>query len=280
METGPANWLHQASLGADTWELVAGNAHSAAYAWHALDSFDSQGKIGQDSWLQNATPLKIGNGSRLTFWHRYNFDNPSYDGAVLEISLDGGDHWSDLGPYVLENGYNGTINGCCSNPLGGRSGWVNDLEAWTQVTVDLSSFEGQSAFLRWRIGSDLAVGDRGWYIDDVRITSNQPPEAAPTIDRIYPDHGSPGSSHHLRIYGSHFQPGAIVRLGDALWMPARVANQGLIEVDVPAGLAEGKYTVFVVNGDCLESSLEGGYTSSAESIDIDYRLFLPNMLAR
>ena len=89
----------------------------------------------------------------LSFWHRYQIEG-GFDGAVLEISTDGGGTWSDLGPYITANGYTGTISTNYRNPLGGQPAWTGDLTTWTEVTVDLSSFAGQSVNIRWRLGSD------------------------------------------------------------------------------------------------------------------------------
>ena len=109
--------------------------------------------------------------AQLTFWHLYQFEGANFDGAVLEISTDGGGTWNDLGGFITSNGYNGVVNSGYSNPLSGQVAWVGDLAVWTKVEVDLTSFAGQDVQIRWRIGCDSSVSDVGWYIDDVQITS-------------------------------------------------------------------------------------------------------------
>jgi len=169
MESGDGNWSHQADQGADHWVLSTAQAHSPTHSWHVPD--DNQIT---DSYLWNAVPVPVADGSTLAFWHRYAFEGTStpYDGAVLEVSSDDGDTWSDLGPYITANGYNGTISSSYGNPLGGRQAWTGDLSTWTQVEVDLSTFAGEAIQIRWRIGCDSSVSDEGWYIDDVVVLSS------------------------------------------------------------------------------------------------------------
>jgi hypothetical protein len=162
MESGERNWSHQADQGNDQWALSTTQSHSPTHAWHIPDG----GGI-TDSYLWNTIPFPIAAGSTLTFWHRYGFEGPARNGAVLEISTDGGSAWTDLDPYITANGYNGTLESIFGNPLGGRRAWVGDLLTWTQVQVDLSSFVGKNAQIRWRVGCGNLGGGTGWTIDDV-----------------------------------------------------------------------------------------------------------------
>ncbi|MFN2168640.1 MAG: C25 family cysteine peptidase, partial [Anaerolineae bacterium] len=120
MEAGDGQWSHAASQGTDHWTVSTDASYSPIHSWHVPDD-----AVITDSRLWNTTPVSIGTGSTLTFWHKHNFES-SYDGAVLELSTDGLS-WIDLGPYITSGGYDGTISTCCSNPLGGRSAWVSDL---------------------------------------------------------------------------------------------------------------------------------------------------------
>ena len=86
------------------------------------------------------------------------------DGASFNLIhnwIQTGGTWTDLGPHISANGYNGIIDACCNNPLGGRNAWVNDLMSWTEVQVDLSSFAGEAVHIRWRIGSMRQPGKSG-----------------------------------------------------------------------------------------------------------------------
>jgi hypothetical protein len=168
MESGTAKWSHAAAQGTDAWALSTAQSHSATHSWLAPDVSSVT-----DTRLWNTAAVLVDATSTLTFWQRYAFEGSTstcYDGSVLEISTDGGATWSDLGQKAASGGYNGTINCSYQNPLCGRSAWCSDLTTWTQVSVPLGSYAGQSAQVRWRLGCDSGVSDTGWYIDDVAIS--------------------------------------------------------------------------------------------------------------
>jgi hypothetical protein len=176
LEWGDGKWSHLAVEGADGWQLSTAQSHSPAHAWFVPDA-----DTVTDSRLWNVTPLELDPGSKLSFWHRYQFEGLLWDGGVLEISVDGGP-WSDLGPFIIANGYNGILAVSSGNPLGGREAWVGDLAAWTRVEVDLSSFAGHGVQMRWRLGCDGSVSDVGWYIDDVEVGGLLSPVAWLQVD--------------------------------------------------------------------------------------------------
>ncbi|MFV2072114.1 MAG: S8 family serine peptidase, partial [Thermoanaerobaculales bacterium] len=164
-------WSHWADQGADDWAVSTSVNHTTG----GSNSFTATDVAAvTDKSLQ--TPAKaVTTTSQLTFWHRYQFEEGSgttgYDGGVIEISTDGGGSWTDLGPDITAGGYTHTISSTYSNPLGGRQAWSGNQTTFTQVTVDLSSYVGQSVNVRWRMGCDSSVGDGPWYIDDIQITN-------------------------------------------------------------------------------------------------------------
>ncbi|MGC8874956.1 MAG: C25 family cysteine peptidase, partial [Chloroflexia bacterium] len=256
IESGPGQWSHSAAQGTDHWQISTAQSHSPTHSWFVPDD-----AVVTDSRLWNTTPVLLGTDSTLTFWHRYQFEGTAYDGAVLEISTNGGSSWQDLGPYITANGYNGTISTCCSNPLGGRQAWVGDLTTWTQVTVDLSAFAGQQAQIRWRIGCDFSVSDVGWYIDDVQITAQLPPNPPATLARIEPNIGTPFEPTPVTIEGSGFAGQPSARLGETWLLSLTLASSTTLEAVVPAGMEPGVYTLTLYNGDtCGESTLSNAFT--------------------
>ncbi len=124
--------------------------------------------IESDLWVRTASPIAVAGTPTLTFWHDYNTE-PGYDGGVVEISSDGGSSWSDLGSAMTANGYNSSLNTCCSNPLGGRQAFSGSSGEYLQTTIDLSAWTGEQVLLRWRMGSDSSVPGTGWYLDNVEI---------------------------------------------------------------------------------------------------------------
>jgi len=261
MEAGAGNWTHQAGQGIDHWQISGQQSHSPTHAWFVPDDDNVT-----DTRLWNTTPVVVGTGSTLTFWHRYEFEGTAYDGAVLEISTDGGSTWTDLGIHSTANGYNGTISTGYGNPLGGRQAWTGDLTTWTQVEVNLSSFAGQNVQIRWRLGCDSSIGDTGWYIDDVLITAPLPPNPAPGVLSITPNTGSAFEQTPVQIGGSSFLDTPSVRLGDTWLLSVTMVSSTTLDAMVPAGMAEGVYDLTLYNGDCQEAVLVDAFAVTAECI--------------
>jgi hypothetical protein len=107
----------------------------------------------------------------LTFWNYQILERRAaggcWDGGIVEISTDGGSNWIQLSSD--NHPYDGPIQSGYGNPLVGLSGWCGEPRAWHRPAVDLSAYAGQTAQLRFRLGTDNTVGREGWYIDDVRV---------------------------------------------------------------------------------------------------------------
>ncbi len=261
IESGSGQWTHQATQGVDHWAVSTAQSHSPTHSWFVPDD-----SVVTDTRLWNTTAVPVGPGSVLTFWHRYQFEGTDYDGSVLEISTDGGQSWTDLGSYITANGYNGAVNTCCSNPLGGRQAWTGDLTTWTEVSVNLSSFAGQSVQIRWRLGCDSSVSDTGWYIDDVQITTPMPPNPAPTLVSIAPNSGPPDANTPVTVTGTNFAGVPSLRLGSTWLHNVVLVSPTQITAVVPSGMAAGTYDLVLYNGDCQQASLPGAFTVTSGGI--------------
>jgi hypothetical protein len=212
--------------------------------------------------------MLVGSNSQLSFWHRYQFEWHGLRWGGVKISTDVEAIRNDLGASILSNGYNGVVDNCCSNPLANRSAWVGDLTTWTKVEVDLSSYSGQNALFRWRIGCDSSVSDVGWYIDDVQITAPLPPSPSPEVLGISPNSGSTYGDTPVTITGTHFIPTPSARLGDTWLISVTQISTTTLEAVVPAGIPGGTYTLTLYNGDCQMSLLAEAFTITEEIIPI------------
>jgi hypothetical protein len=117
----------------------------------------------------------------LTFRNNYALQN-TFDGGVLEISIDGGAFRDILaaGGSFLQGGYDGTISTCCGNPLAGRQAWTGNSGGFITTAVGMPS--GHTSVLRWRMGSDSSTSDQGWRIDSVQMICERPtPTSTPTV---------------------------------------------------------------------------------------------------
>ncbi|MGH9945742.1 MAG: carboxypeptidase regulatory-like domain-containing protein [Pyrinomonadaceae bacterium] len=121
--------------------------------------------------------------ARLTFQNWYELEttflrNRLYDGSILEIKIGDG-AWKDIiaaGGEFESGGYDGVIESCCQNPLGGRMGWsgwsgINRPAEFITTSVKLpTAAAGQFVQLRWRVATDIGTFREGQYLDDIRIT--------------------------------------------------------------------------------------------------------------
>ncbi|MFL5735485.1 MAG: S-layer homology domain-containing protein [Chloroflexia bacterium] len=162
------------SSGVPAWTVVQ-DSHSGIYAAYAPD-LDSVTDLGLT--LSDPIPLPLNaTAATLTFYHRYDLEGgqipaTSYDGAVVEVSTDGGTVW--LNPLISPGGYSSTLYSCPSgNPLAGRFSWSGSSGGWVPVSVDLLRYRGQSLIFRFRLGTDQSGGAGGWWIDDVNVSITQ-----------------------------------------------------------------------------------------------------------
>jgi Zn-dependent metalloprotease len=107
----------------------------------------------------------------LHFDHAYDFYS-NLGGGVVEYSTNSGGTYNDAGALFTHNGYSGSIANGYSNPLQGRSAFVNDSNGMISSRLNLSTLAGQNVRFRFHIGQ-AGYEDLGWLIDDVRIYTCQ-----------------------------------------------------------------------------------------------------------
>ncbi|RLE34502.1 MAG: hypothetical protein DRJ61_05080 [Acidobacteria bacterium] len=144
--SGPASMSGSDALSPDPgWGLVFNGYHSATTSYHV----DEPGHVTDRRLYLNETfnPSTMSNPV-LEFWHYYDTES-GYDGGVLEASANGGS-WISVGnSWMIENGYNGTLSGCCGNPIGGRDAWKGSSGGWIRTRVNVN-FSNANWKIRWR----------------------------------------------------------------------------------------------------------------------------------
>ncbi len=174
VDSEKSTWSRKGADSDKIWSRI--QDASGNYKWLGID-FGSQ----SDTSLESPDINVSANGSFVfTFEHSYKFETdgnpPTYwDGAVIEITTDGGTTWTDVSQYTTP-GYGGVIGtpgNTGQNPLGGRQGYVNQnagYPAMVPVTLNFgSSMAGKTVRLRFRAGSDLGAGAPGWTIDNMGV---------------------------------------------------------------------------------------------------------------
>ncbi len=114
--------------------------------------------------------------SSISFRNNYNLESSGgefFDGAVLEISINGGAFKDIIDPTVggsfFSGGYNGTISSDSGSPIAGRQAWSGNSGGYIDTGVYFgANVIGQTIELRFRMASDLAgSGTGGWRIDTI-----------------------------------------------------------------------------------------------------------------
>lgn len=152
--TTPTNWVTSAT--------TSDSGTNNAFVANALNISDSQ----------LTSPTFTIDSANRTFQFRNNYNTESgYDGAVLEISFDGGAFSDALaaGATFLTGGYITTLDPGFGNPLANRFAWTGNSGGYITTTVQLPvSMIGHSARLRFRMGSDNSTAAVGWRVDTIQ----------------------------------------------------------------------------------------------------------------
>lgn len=167
MENNGANWLSNIvtttnSPNTNKW-TVSNTGHSGTVSWH-VENIDT---LGQTEIVLSEPILVQGVKPALRFWHKYNTE-PPYDGGVVQIIGDQTDY-TDLGPFILKNGYDGYLNN--GGPLGNARKAFWGYSDWKETIVDISAFQGQYVFVRFLFATDGGIGvdQGGWWVDDFEL---------------------------------------------------------------------------------------------------------------
>ncbi len=111
-------------------------------------------------------------GVRLSFKNSYNTE-PGFDGAVLELSINGG-AFTDIvtaGGTFAGGGYSAVI-GPTDSTLNGRAAWTGNSGGFIMTVVNLPAAAfGQNVQFRWRYACDTGVSPGGVRIDDIAINT-------------------------------------------------------------------------------------------------------------
>ena len=161
MEAGTEAWTVDDPLANNPWDLTTADSNSPIHSWFVADPVTVS-----DSRLIMG-PLAVSARGRLGFSHSMDSEN-GFDGGVLEYSLDG-TIWSDAGSLITVGGYTERISYYYGSPIAGRLAWSGNSGGWRGVSVDLSTLADNQVLFRWRFTSDKAMGDVGWFVDDVIV---------------------------------------------------------------------------------------------------------------
>jgi hypothetical protein len=175
-EAGSPGWTHSDIVAGfvDQWHLDTYRNHTGggAQCW----KFGGAGSTEYAHYAHGAlvTPqLCLSSNAMLTFWHWIHAEmasgNYASDGAIVEISVDGGSAWTRIDPV---GGYPHLIYPGTSTPIPPETPCFGWTDIWTLVEFDLSAYQGP-ARIRFNFGGGENFGaEEGWYVDEVTVTDD------------------------------------------------------------------------------------------------------------
>jgi len=175
MESGPGNWTHKVLTSGyvDEWHLETNQYHSGGVAWKAGGPGSSNYADLSDGCLITP-PFLLPDEALLHFWHYMIAERDSepgwgWDGGCVMISSGDG-NWTLLEPDFPTAGYPDSIVPNVASPFEPGAPCWSGMDMWEPPGFDLSAYSGVVQ-LMFRFGSDGAVTEEGWYVDDVEVFS-------------------------------------------------------------------------------------------------------------
>ncbi len=256
LSTG-ANWVPSGGNGTRVWTL----ANSADCSSNAY--FCENFTVATELNLTTATAYPINGLATLEISHAYDYEG-TWDGGVIEISIDNGSTWEDLGPYFTQNGYKYSIDQASGTSIAGRDAFTGSSNGCITSIISLCNYIGTNALFRFHAATDSNTGTDGWYINNVIITE----EAAIRNEATTTSNGESYTdgiclkvveappaillSAKALLEGPYFAPlmNDALRTNSYIPIEEPFTGLGFTFVNSTGGdLIEGPATVFAVSGD-------------------------------
>ncbi|MFM9943957.1 MAG: T9SS-dependent M36 family metallopeptidase [Bacteroidia bacterium] len=162
-ESGAGNWQDSTLMGTVSWVSRANKKYKGTKSYFIINDAAQS-----DNVLTKSFNLNLANPS-LVFYHFYNTET-DWDGAVVEINKNG--TWEDLGPLMVENGYNRIISKNQFSNISEQPAFSGNSGQFIRTCINLNPYKNDTVQIRFRFVSDGAQGGEGWYIDDVTLVDN------------------------------------------------------------------------------------------------------------
>ncbi|HQR34859.1 MAG TPA: M36 family metallopeptidase [Blastocatellia bacterium] len=168
----PAGWTTSATGGGTSWVTSTTTPDTAPN-----DAFTpNASSTGSSTLTSPSIPITI-SGARLSFRHRYDFEE-GFDGGAVEIKIGAGSFTDILnaGGSFISNGYNEvlpfSVTGC-THGLPRHNAWTGNSGGYVTTVIQLpAAAAGQNIQLRWIAGADCSAAGTGWRIDTISISGN------------------------------------------------------------------------------------------------------------
>ncbi|MBD3236695.1 MAG: hypothetical protein GF330_08325 [Candidatus Eisenbacteria bacterium] len=178
-EQGAGDWFHYVVIDTmhDQWHLSQQQNHTPEgdWSWKFGDEADGNYTDLADGALESPA-IDLDGEATLIFWHWMDAEvsqahsGYAYDGGLVEMSVDGGP-WTQISPA---GGYPYLVReGSIPGPFPPETPIYSGTHDWQEARFVLGEITGAARF-RFRFGSDGAVNQIGWYVDDVQLIADAP----------------------------------------------------------------------------------------------------------
>lgn len=162
-----SDWERTSAVGDQGWRRTIEDSYQGALAY-----FVANPGTRSDHFMMSQ-PFEVGaeDNPGLSFFHRYSTET-EWDGGVIEVTVDDGATWTDVGEYMVKNGYPSNLRENPESNISGRPAFHGQSEGWIETIVDLGAFSGETIRFRFRFASDANTGSEGWYVDNITFYGN------------------------------------------------------------------------------------------------------------
>ena len=246
MEAGAGDWTHHAVTDtmADQWHLSTLRNHTpgGTWSWKFGDAGAGTYADFADGALETA-PIDLASDAVLAGWYWIDaeisqaYPGYAYDGGLVEMSVEG-EQWIQITPV---EGYPFLVReGSLPGPFPAETPIFSGTYDWTPMHFEIPG-PANSVRFRFRFGSDGAMNQEGWYLDDVELVSAEPgmsdapgSTSFPTAIALHPSRPNPfDASRGLAQITFDLPQASRVRLDVCDASGRRVRS--LIRAEVPAG---------------------------------------------
>ncbi|MEX2219709.1 MAG: hypothetical protein WD749_13230 [Phycisphaerales bacterium] len=163
--TLPGGWVANGFGPGSPWTVVSDQSNSFP------NSVFTNDQIGVGSQFLDTPPINALGPVTIDLWRRFNTES-TFDGWVIESSINGSP-FTNIGEAAFRTGpYNATISANFQSPIGGQRAFSGAATTWTRSTAVIPAQSGDAVTIRFHMATDSSVSSTGVWLDDISVTTS------------------------------------------------------------------------------------------------------------
>jgi hypothetical protein len=160
----PAGWSTSVTGGGSAWTVVNTQANSGSNSVFSND-------IGSVSSQYLYLPSGTATGAVTLDLFSYYITENTFDGWVVESSINGSPY-TNIGQSAWTlNGYNNTISTAYGSAIAGQQAFSGTSAFWAESTATITANVGDQVSLRINMSSDSSVASTGVWLDNISVSN-------------------------------------------------------------------------------------------------------------